>query len=73
MPQDVSVVGFDNLPSSEYMEPSLTTIDIRKDLVGERAFHLLAERMRLGPGKPTEKVLINGSLVLRASSQAPSR
>jgi DNA-binding LacI/PurR family transcriptional regulator len=72
VPDDVSVVGFDNLPSSEYMEPPLTTIDIQKELVGERALQLLVERMCSRAAKPTEKVLINGSLVER-SSTGPAR
>lgn len=73
VPEDLSIVGFDNLPSSEYMDPPLTTIDIRKDLMGERAFYLLMERMRLGMDKPAEKIKIDGTLVRRASVAAPAR
>jgi hypothetical protein len=45
----------------------LTTIDISKQLMGERAFFLLMERIRLGMDKPAEKVLINGTLIPRNS------
>lgn len=35
IPQDISVTGFDNLPSSKYMIPSLTTVDGRMNELGE--------------------------------------
>lgn len=71
VPEDLSLVGFDNLPTSEYMDPPLTTINIRKDLMGERAFFLLAEQMRLGREKPAETVLLEGELIKRSSVTAP--
>lgn len=37
LPEDISVVGFDNLPLGEYMSPALTTIDVPKQYMGEVA------------------------------------
>jgi LacI family transcriptional regulator len=37
VPQDVSVVGFDDLPTSAFMIPSLTTVHRYTDEIGERA------------------------------------
>jgi len=37
IPDDVSIVGFDDLPSCEYMSPPLTTIMVPKLFMGETA------------------------------------
>ena len=37
IPEDVSIVGFDDLPSCEYMSPPLTTIMVPKLFMGETA------------------------------------
>ena len=37
IPEDVSIVGFDDLPSCEYMSPPLTTIMVPKFFMGETA------------------------------------
>ena len=37
IPEDVSIVGFDDLPSCEYMSPPLTTIRVPKFFMGETA------------------------------------
>ncbi|MBN2795526.1 MAG: LacI family DNA-binding transcriptional regulator [Clostridia bacterium] len=43
VPEDVAVVGFDNIELSGYTSPSLTTVSQQKDLIGtEAAKHLIA-------------------------------
>jgi len=66
VPERVSVVGFDDLPSSSYMQPPLTSMAVSKQAIGSRAFQLLKERME-NPKKPSEKVLVGGELVIRKS------
>lgn len=43
VPGDISVVGFDNLPSAEHFTPALTTIDARMVDLGNEAISLLME------------------------------
>lgn len=43
VPDDVSVVGFDNLHISEYSIPSLTSVDLRRDLIAKNSMELLLE------------------------------
>jgi DNA-binding LacI/PurR family transcriptional regulator len=43
VPQDVSVTGFDNTRLAEYSNPSLTTVDIHRDLLGRMAADALHE------------------------------
>lgn len=69
IPDDVSVVGFDNLPSDEFMEPCLSSIKVPNRLIGRRAMRLLLDRIA-DPGRPSEKISIGGELIARASIRA---
>ena len=37
VPEDIAVTGFDDIPESAFTAPSLTTVHIHKDLIGELA------------------------------------
>jgi DNA-binding LacI/PurR family transcriptional regulator len=70
VPQDVSVVGFDNLDEGEYSLPSLTTIDPGREEIAETAVRVLLERVdgRVeGPQLPRE-ILARFSMVEREST-----
>ena len=49
IPDDVSVVGFDDMPESEFMLPALTTVHQDFDSVGRRGLELLIDLLD-GPG-----------------------
>jgi LacI family transcriptional regulator len=66
IPEDVSVVGFDNLPSDDFMEPRLSSMKVSNSSIGRRAMHLLLDRIA-DPGRPSEKVSISGELIIRTS------
>lgn len=66
IPGDVSLVGFDGVPESEYFSPPLTTVVQDFDAVGRAGVELLLEQIRTGPS--SRSVLIEPSLVVRASS-----
>jgi LacI family transcriptional regulator len=67
IPWDVSVTGFDDLPSAAVFKPALTTV--RQDItsVGERASEMLLESMA---GKKVASSLVPVKLIVRASSGA---
>ena len=67
VPDDVSVVGFDDLPESEYLTPPLTTI--RQDFaeVGRRGVAQLLEQIETGE-RAEQRVQIAPSLVVRQST-----
>ncbi len=46
IPDDVSVVGYDNIELAEYFSPPLTTIHQPKRRVGKNAFEILLERIK---------------------------
>jgi DNA-binding LacI/PurR family transcriptional regulator len=43
VPQDISVTGFDKTHLAEYMNPSLTTVDIRREVLGSMSADALHE------------------------------
>ena len=45
-PDDVQVVGFDNVPEATYANPSLTTIDPHIDSYARHAVDMLIERIQ---------------------------
>jgi LacI family transcriptional regulator len=45
IPEDIAVIGFDNIPSAKLVSPPLTTIDQFQWEVGHRAAELLFERL----------------------------
>ncbi len=67
IPQDVAVIGFDNMPVSTYMEPALTTVNVPKQHMGEAAVRRLAQLIEDRDSSPM-KLEISTSLVLRDSA-----
>ncbi|NMS02168.1 HTH-type transcriptional repressor PurR, partial [Vibrio parahaemolyticus] len=46
IPEDISVIGYDNIELAEYFSPPLTTIHQPKRRVGKNAFEILLERIK---------------------------
>lgn len=67
VPQEVSVVGFDDVPEAAYFTPPLTTVrqDFRE--VGRRALELLLGQLR-GQADAERRAVIAPQLVVRAST-----
>jgi len=68
VPDEMSVVGFDNIVSADYSFPPLTTIRQNHDLLGMAAMELLLEAI---DRKPARNVKIPGELIDRASTAPP--
>lgn len=69
IPDDVSVIGFDNLPSSSTMEPSLTTIEVSKRKIGSLAVTMLDDLINASEAQPPVKMLVGAELIARASDR----
>lgn len=72
VPDDVSVVGFDNIPIAEHLHPPLTTVDHTVHEIGRLAVLLLQDRMSGRYDGPARRVIIQPRLVVRAST-GPAR
>lgn len=65
-PEDLSVIGFDDLSLSGYVQPALTTVRVPKERIGTRAAELLIRRLHQ-PSGVAEQVLLATTLIERAS------
>jgi LacI family transcriptional regulator len=72
VPEDVSVIGFDNVPESALATPALTTIDTPLHAMGATALDLLV-RILQGQEVDATHVQLPTSLVERASCRAVRR
>jgi DNA-binding LacI/PurR family transcriptional regulator len=71
MPEEVSVVGFDDIPEAEFFQPSLTTVKLDFTEVGRRCVDRLLGLIRDTPPAPSPAV--QPQLVVRASAAQPCR
>ncbi|MBZ2195713.1 LacI family DNA-binding transcriptional regulator [Occultella gossypii] len=69
IPQDIQVAGFDNIATSDYLSPGLTSVDPDHRGVAHTAMRLLARRIAGDPG-PAEHIVVPVSLVVRGSTRA---
>lgn len=67
VPGDVSVAGFDDVPFSRLLTPSLTSVHRDTEKVGQTAFRLLLERMA-DPLLPRRTERADSRLVIREST-----
>lgn len=68
IPEDMALVGFDNIELASYTVPALTTIDQREGLLGKTAGEMLIERIQT-PSKEHHRVVIDNQLIIRESSR----
>ena len=46
IPGDLSIVGFNDISASQYLQPSLSTVKVHTEFMGETAVGLMLERLR---------------------------
>ncbi len=66
IPQDISIIGFDNIPLCTYVDPSLTTIHVPKQYMGRMAVQRLIQTLQETEHYPT-KFEIGTNLIKRNS------
>ena len=65
IPEDMALVGFDDISLSKYLHPPLTTVHAPTEQVGKESIHLLIDQIE---GKEKENlVLLPTNLVIRSS------
>jgi len=72
IPDDVSLVGFDDLDLSELLNPPLTVIDRATFTLGSSAAELLRARLAT-PDREQQHLTLPVQLVIRGSTAAPSQ
>jgi LacI family transcriptional regulator len=71
-PEEISVVGFNDMPFAARFQPPLTTIHIPHYEIGEAAAELMLERLQDDDSPPRE-IRLEPSLIVRASTAACRR
>ncbi len=70
-PDDISIVGFNDMPYADKLNPPLTTVRIPHYAIGAEGAQLLLDRLR-DPHRHTRSVVLPLTLVVRGST-APAR
>jgi DNA-binding LacI/PurR family transcriptional regulator len=70
VPDDLSIVGFDDAPETEFLNPSVTTVRQNFQEIGRRAIAVLHAAI-LGESEDLPR-LIDPELVIRSSTSAPN-
>jgi len=64
MPQDIALVGYDDISFSSLISPTLTTIKLKKQELGVESVKLLFSRIN-GERKKIKKVMLDVELIIR--------
>ena len=64
VPNEISIIGYDNIPLSKFVEPKLTTMDQNMFFLGANAAQLLVEKIDCD-NKFSKRIILNNSLVER--------
>jgi LacI family transcriptional regulator len=68
VPDDVSVVGYDDIPILPYLPIPLTTVRVPRFRMGQIAAEMLIRQMTSRETQTLEKVVLEGELIVRGSS-----
>ena len=71
VPRDISLVGFDDLETSRYIDVPLTTIRPPLADVGTRSVELLMDVLK-DPTRPPQQIPLHAELIVRASTAKPA-
>lgn len=71
IPEDISIIGVDNIPFSAVSSPPLTTISISRQEIGIQAMNLLKYKAE-HPESPPIRIQICGELLIRNSTMHKS-
>ncbi|MGV3344195.1 HTH-type transcriptional repressor PurR [Enterobacteriaceae bacterium LUAb1] len=66
VPQDISVIGYDNVRNARYFTPALTTVHQPKEQLGKSAFDLLFDRI-INQRKQPQTIEVHPTLIERRS------
>lgn len=72
VPEDISVIGFDDIPFSAVNSPSLSTVRVQRDAIGIMAVDLLFTVIA-NPAIYNMKMQVTGDLILRSSMKTEEK
>jgi LacI family transcriptional regulator len=72
VPEDLSLVAFDDFASEFVVEPFLTVVDQPAAEMGKQAAELLLVRMKADPPEAYQEIVLPANVIVRKSTAAPS-
>jgi DNA-binding LacI/PurR family transcriptional regulator len=73
VPEDVSIIGFDDIPEAAFLTPPLTTLRQDFTTLGRRSVNLMLEQINNPTHREPSQVVIPTELVVRRSTGRPAR
>jgi DNA-binding LacI/PurR family transcriptional regulator len=70
VPTDLSIIGFDDLPIGDLLDPPVTVVEQPTHQIGAKAVELLFQRLQK-PGLPVHEILMSARLIVRGSTGRP--
>jgi len=70
VPDDVSVIGFDDIPWAKYSDPPLTTIQLPAESIAESACTLLLNLINDGDSDKQHQIILGTELIIRKSCKS---
>ena len=67
IPEDVSIVGIDDIDTARYIHPALTTVALPKEEIGRKSAEMLIALMQ-GREPEQRQILLEPKLVIRESA-----
>ena len=67
VPGQIAIAGFDNVPTTRFMTPPLTTVDMCSEEQGKKAMELLLHIIKTGEAE-TSELQLEPRLIVRAST-----
>ncbi|KRK48323.1 LacI family DNA-binding transcriptional regulator [Secundilactobacillus kimchicus] len=67
VPNRVSLISFNDVAIAKYASPTLSTVHVHTELMGQKAFELLLKRIK-NPQKVPEAILLGTTIIKRESS-----
>lgn len=67
VPNDIAIIGYDNIPLSKFVEPKLTTVDQNMFLLGINAAMLLIEKIE-SDNEYSKQIILNNTLIERETT-----
>jgi DNA-binding LacI/PurR family transcriptional regulator len=69
VPEELSIVGYDNITLAEYVQPQLSTVEQNKYQIGFKAAKLLIDMLE--GNKANRKVILDNQLIIRNTTAEP--
>ena len=67
IPEDIAIMGYDNIPISQFLTIPLSTIDTHSQRIGSMGTELLIEKIQK-PDTPCRQIQLKPDLVVRQST-----